>query len=68
MSVDDSGAQPHGSESAANIVALEHDVHMLHGVRDGLASQPGSDVMVAAVNGMIEERQAALDRSRDRLP
>ena len=64
MSADDSGPQPHRNESAANIAALEHEVQLLHEIRDGLASQPGSDVMVGAVTGLIEERQAELDSSR----
>lgn len=33
-------------------------------VRDGLASQPGSDAMVEAATGLIEEREADLERSR----
>jgi hypothetical protein len=49
---------------AAEIAALQHEVQLLHEIRDGLASQPGSDVMVGAVTGLIEERQVALDRSR----
>ena len=52
------------SDSAAEVAALEHEVQLLHEIRDGLASQPGSDVMVGAVTGLIEERQVALDRSR----
>jgi hypothetical protein len=64
MSADDSGAQPHRNESAADIEAMEDEVQMLHRIRDGLASQPGSDVMVGAVTGLIDERQAELKRSR----
>ena len=52
------------SDSAAEVAALEHEVQLLHEIRDGLASQPGSDAMVGAVTGLIEERQVALDRSR----
>lgn len=33
-------------------------------IRDGLASQPGSDAMVEAATGLIEEREADLERSR----
>ena len=64
MSADDSEAQPPPDESAADIAALEHEVQLLHEIRDGLASQPGSDVMVGAVTGLIEERRAELERSR----
>ena len=65
MSADDSGAQPRSVESAADIAALEHEVQLLHEIRAGLASQPrGSDVMEEAVAGLIEERQAELERSR----
>ena len=52
------------SDSAAEIAALEHEVQLLHEIRDGLASQPDSEVMVGAVSGLIGERQVALDRSR----
>ena len=52
------------SDSAAEIAALEHEVQLLHEIRDGLASQPDSDAMVEATTGLIEERQAELDRSR----
>ncbi len=65
MSADDSGAEPRSVEAAADIAALEHEVQLLHEIRDGLASQPrGSDVMEEAVTGLIEERQAELERSR----
>ena len=49
---------------AAEIARLEDEVQLLHEIRDGLASQPGSDVMVEASTGLIEERQAQLERSR----
>ena len=64
MSADDSGAQPHRNESAEDVAALEHEVQLLQEIRDGLAGQPGSDVIVDAVTGLIEERQADLNRSR----
>ena len=61
MSADDAGAHPHANEPAAVIAALEHEVQLLREIRDGLTSQPGSDVMVGAVTGLIEERQAELE-------
>ena len=64
MSAGDSGAQPHRNELAADIAALECDIRLLQEIRDGLASQPGSDVMVQAVTGLIEERRADMERSR----
>ncbi|MGZ8697632.1 MAG: hypothetical protein ACXWZ1_09815 [Gaiellaceae bacterium] len=64
---EDAGELDSSSDSAANIAALEHDVQLLQEIRDGLASQPGSDVMVGAVTGLLEERRAELDRSRDPL-
>jgi len=64
MSADDSEAQPPSDESAADIAALGHEVQLLHEIRDGLAGQPRSDEIVEAVTGLIEERQAGLDRSR----
>jgi hypothetical protein len=64
MSAEDSGAQPRSDESAVDIAALEHEVQLLHEIRDGLAGQPRSDLIVEAVTGLIEERQADLERSR----
>jgi hypothetical protein len=64
MTAEDAGERDPSSDSAAEIDALEHEVQLLHQIRDGLASQPGSDVMVGAVTGLIEERQAELERSR----
>lgn len=64
MSADGSGAQPQSAESAADIAALEHEVQLLRQIRDGLVGQPRSDVIVDAVTGLIEERQADLERSR----
>ena len=64
MSADYSGAQPRSDESAADIAALEHEVQLLQEIRDGLAGQPTSDEIVDAVAGLIEERQAYLERSR----
>lgn len=64
MTAEDAGELDPSSDSAAEIDALEHEVQLLHAIRDGLASQPGSDVMVGAVTGLMEERQAQLERSR----
>ena len=64
MRAEDAGELGPSSASAANIAALEHEVQLLHEIRDGLASQPGVDLMVRAVTGLIEERQAELKRSR----
>jgi hypothetical protein len=64
MTAEDAGELDPSSDSAAEIDALEHEVQLLHEIRDRLASQPGSDVMVGAVTGLIEERQAELKRSR----
>ena len=64
MSANDSGAQPHRNESDADIAWLEHEVQLLHEIRDGLVAQPRSDVIVEAVAGLIEERQAELERAR----
>jgi hypothetical protein len=64
MTAEDAGELDPSGDSAAEIDALEHEVQLLHEIRDGLASQPGSDVMVRAVTGLIEERQAELKRSR----
>ena len=52
------------SDSDAETDALRHEVRLLHEIRDGLASQPGSEAMVEATTGLIEERQAELERSR----
>lgn len=52
------------SDAAAEIAALEHELELLCEIRDSLASQPGSDVTVGAVSGLIEERRAELERSR----
>lgn len=62
MSADDSGAQPDRSEFAAEISALQHEVQLLRDMRHGLASQFGAAVIVEAVIGLIEERQAELER------
>ena len=61
---EDAGELDPSNESAADIARLEDEVQLLHEIRDGLASQPGSDVMVEATIGLIEERQAQLERSR----
>ena len=52
------------SEAHAHIAALEHEVQLLHEIRDGLASQPATDVMVEAVTSLIAEREAELERAR----
>jgi hypothetical protein len=64
MSADGSRAQPHWNESAADIAALEHEVQLLFEIRDGLASHSGREMMVDAVTGLIDERQADLERAR----
>ena len=64
MTAEDAGELDPSSDSAAETAALEHEVQLLHGIRDGLASQPGNDLMMVAVTGLIEERQAELERSR----
>ena len=63
MTTEDAGGQDPSDDSAAEIARLEHEIQLLHGIRDGLASQPESDAMVGAVTGLIEERRAELDRS-----
>ena len=64
MTAEDAGEVDPSSDAAADIAALEHEVQLLHEIRDGLASQPGSDAMVGAVTGLLEERRAELERSR----
>jgi hypothetical protein len=64
MTAEDAGERDLSSDSGAHVAALEHEVQLLIEIRDGLASQPGSDVMVGAVTGLIEERHAELERSR----
>ena len=64
MTAEDAGGLDPSNDSAAEIEGLEHEVQLLHEIRDGLVSQPGSDVMVGAVTGLIEERQAQLERTR----
>ena len=64
MTAEDAGERDLSSDSGAHVAALEHEIQLLIEIRDGLASQPGSDAMVGAVTGLIEERQVALDRSR----
>jgi hypothetical protein len=64
MTAEDADELDPSSDSASEIEALEHEVQLLHEIRDGLAAQPGSDVMVGAVTGLIEDRQAELERSR----
>ena len=57
MAADDSRAH-------ADIAALEHELPLLGAIRDGLASQAATDVMVDAVTSLIAERQAELERAR----
>jgi hypothetical protein len=64
MTTEDAGEPDPSSDSAAEIAALEQEVQLLHEIRDGVASQPGNDVMVAAASGLIEEREAELERAR----
>ena len=64
MTIEDSGEPDPSNDSAAETARLEHEVQLLREIRDGLASQPGSDVMVEATTGLIADRQAELERSR----
>ena len=64
MTTEDAGELSPSGDSAAEIDALEYEVQLLHEIRDRLASQPGSDVMVEATTGLLEERRAELERSR----
>ena len=64
MTAEDAERLDPSDDPAANIAALEHEVRLLQKIRGGLASQPGSEVMVEAATGLIEERQAELERSR----
>ena len=64
MTAEDAEELDPSDDAAANIAALEHEVRLLQEIRDGLASQPGSEVMVEATTGLIEERQAELERAR----
>ena len=63
MTTEDAGGLDPSDDSAAEIARLEHEIQLLHGIRDGLASHLNSDAMVGAVTGMIEERRAELERS-----
>ena len=64
MTTEDAADLDPSNDPATETARLEHEVQLLHEIRDGLASQPGSDVMVEATTGLIEERQAELERSR----
>lgn len=53
------------NESAADITALEHEVSVARRrYGTGWRRNSGTDVMAKAVTGLIEERQAELERSR----
>ena len=64
MTTEDAGEPEPTNDAAAEIARLEHEVQLLQEIREGLAEQPGTDVMVEATTGLIEERQAELERSR----
>ena len=64
MRAEDEGELDESDDAAAELEALEHEVQLLHTIRDGLASQTETDVMLRAVTGLIEEREAELERSR----
>lgn len=64
MMTKDAGELDPSHDLAAEIAALEHEVQLLHEIRDGVASQPGSDVMVEAATRLIKERQSELERAR----
>ncbi len=64
MTAEDAGELDPSSDSATDIAALEHEVQLLHAIREGLSSQAGSEAMVEATIGLIEERQAELERAR----
>jgi hypothetical protein len=64
MTAEDARGLDPESDAAAEIDALQHEVELLREIRNGLASEPGSDVIVGAVTGLIEERRAELERSR----
>ena len=65
MTTEDAGELDPSNDSAAETERLEYEVQLLHEIRDGLASQAGSEAMVGAVTGLIDERQAELVRSRN---
>ena len=64
MTAEDAAELDPSTDLAAEIAALEHEVQLLHEIRNGVASQPGSEVMVEAASRLIEERQADLERAR----
>ena len=64
MTTEDAEELDPSTDAAAEIARLEHELQLLREIRDGLASQPGSVAMVEATTGLIEERQAELERSR----
>ena len=64
MMTEDAGELDPSNDSAAETARLEYEVQLLHEIQAGLASQPGSDVMIEATTRVIEERQAELERSR----
>ncbi|MGZ8782471.1 MAG: hypothetical protein ACXWZB_03125 [Gaiellaceae bacterium] len=64
MTTEDTRETEPSGEAAADAAALEQEVRMLQEIRDGLASQPGVGLMVTAVSGLIEEREAQLEHSR----
>jgi hypothetical protein len=68
MTAEEAEARDPSSHSDADADALRNDVRLLHEIRDGLASEPGSEVMVEAVTGLIEERQAEQARADAELP
>ena len=51
-------------ESDARIDALVDEVQLLHEIREGLEIEPRTAVILQAVTGLIEDRQAELERSR----
>jgi hypothetical protein len=64
MTTEDAEELDPSNDSAAEIARLEHEVQLLQEIREGLSEQPGTDVMVEATTGLIEERRAELERSR----
>ncbi len=54
--------------SAAVIAALAHEVQLLREIKDGLEAQSGSQMMIDAVSGLIEERRGEWEQAESEPP
>lgn len=64
MSTEDAEGVEASSDSIAEIDAAQHELQLLHQIRESLDAESHDEMMVEAVTGVIAARQAQLERSQ----